>query len=171
MERTQEGKAMKTLASFIAAAFVMTIALSPVPAAAQTEMSVTGAGGGIFPPGASYNGVPLDGLKFGFGLTIATDSSAVGHFQATLIGVSALGLTQNIEVEGKVSAGSSVAAGTATFSGASTVNMGDGAPPIPGVPFTVVVATNAQDQGTLTLTLGTTNLPGATVDEGSMKVK
>ncbi len=162
---------MKKLVTFSTVMLVLTMALSPVPAAAQTETSVTGAGGGIFPPGASYNGVPLDGLKFGFGLTIATGGSAVGHFQATLIGVSALGLTQYIEVEGKVSAGSSVGAGTATFSGAASVNMGDGTPPIPGVPFTVVVATNAQDQGTLTLTLGTTNLPGATVDEGSMKVK
>jgi hypothetical protein len=62
---------MKNLITFWTAMLVLTIALSPAPAAAQTETSVTGAGGGIFPSGASYNGAPLDGLKFGFGVTIS----------------------------------------------------------------------------------------------------
>jgi hypothetical protein len=49
--------------------------------------------------------------------------------------------------------------------------MGDRTLPLSNVPFTVVVATNAESKGSLTLTLGTTNLPAATVDTGSMTMQ
>ena len=41
----------------------------------------------------------------------------------------------------------------------------------PGVPFTVVVATNPDGAGSLALTLGTTTLPAATVGEGFMTIQ
>ena len=160
---------MKRVAMFPAAVLVLAI-LWPAPGGAQTRMGATGAGGGIFPPGVSYAEVSLNSLRFGMGITIA-DGAAEGQFQATLIGISSLGLQQSIELEGKASTGSSAAANTATVSGSCTVDMGVGTPPLPGVPFTVVIATNADGTGSLTLRLGTTTLPTATVNEGHMTIK
>jgi hypothetical protein len=136
------------------------------PAAAQSEITVTAAAGGIYPPGTSFNGVPLNGLRFSIGVTISTAGSAEGQFRTTLVGVSALGLSRSIEVDGIVSAGSSTAANTVTFSGRCTLDLGDGTLPLENVPFTVVLATNADSKGNLT-----TNLPAAKVDDGSVSIK
>jgi len=130
-----------------------------------------GAGGGVFPSGALYNGVLLDGTLFGLGVTIAYAQTAEGQFQTTLTGISVLGLERSIQLEGKTSSGSSWAADAATFSGQCSVDMGDGTPPLLDVPFTIVVVTNADGQGSLTLTLGTIHLPAATINEGSIKIK
>jgi hypothetical protein len=161
---------MKRLVILSAAAFLTAI-LWPASLGAQSETMVTAAGGGIFPSGVSYNDVPLEGVKVAMGVTILGGDSAEGQFQTTLIGISALGLKQYIEVEGKASSGSSSAADTATLSGKCTVDMADGALPLPDVPFTVVVATNAEGQGSFTLTLGATSLPAATLNEGSISIK
>ena len=88
-----------------------------------------------------------------------------------MLGTSLLGLSQNIQVEGKATTGSSVAPATATFSGTCTIDMGDGSVPLAGVPFTAAVATNADDKGSITLSLATSNLPAAQVNVGSMKIK
>jgi len=143
----------------------------PPSVGAQSEVGVTAAAGGILPPGSSYNGVLLDGSRFGLGVTIDNAAAAEGQLQTTLIGVSALGLKQLIQVEGKASSGSSWAADAATFSGKCSVDMGDGTLPLPDVPFTVVIVTNADGKVTVTLTLGTLNLPAATINEGSIKIK
>ena len=111
------------------------------------------------------------GLTFGKGLTVSSSGPAQGQFQTTLVGLSALGLKQTIQVEGKTTAGSCADANTASFSGTGTVDMGDGTPPVPSVPFSVVVVTNADGMGSLTLRLGTTNLPAATINEGYMTIK
>ncbi len=153
------------LLGFIVAA---TILAAP---AVLADTSVTAAAGGIYPPGTTFNGVPINGLKSGFGVNVYSDGSATGQFQCLLLGVSALGLTQNISIQGNVSAGSRTAANVATFSGTCTLNMGDGTPPTPNVPFTVTVTTNANDQGTLGLALGLTTLPAATINVGSMTIK
>jgi len=118
-----------------------------------------------------YNGVLLDGTLFGLGVTIAYAQTAEGQFQTTLTGISVLGLERSIQLEGKTSSGSSWAADAATFSGQCSVDMGDGTPPLLDVPFTIVVVTNADGQGTLTLTLGAIHLPAATIDEGSIKIE
>ena len=162
---------MKRVLTFWVAMLVMTIAVSPAPATAQTETSVTVGAAGTFPTGAAFSGVPLNGLRVGLGLTITGDGSAAGDFQTTLLGTSVLGQPQEIVVEGKASRGSGPAAGTATFSGTCRINMGDGTPWILSIPFTVAVAATADDKGTLTLTLGTNNLPAATITEGSMAIK
>jgi hypothetical protein len=162
---------MKRFAILLAAVLVGMIALSPQPAFRQTETSVTAGASGIFPSGTSFNGVPLNGLRFGFGLTISSTGSAAGNFQATLLGTSLLGQTQEIIVEGKASSGSVPAAGTATFSGTASVNMGDGTAPLTGVPFTATATAGGAGQGSLLLSLGTTNLPAASVNKGSITVK
>ena len=138
----------------------------PAPVAAQAAAGVTGAAEATFPDGATFNGIPLRGLTLGQGMFIAPDGSATGQFQAVLLGSSLLGTPQNITVEGEVSGGSAAADGSATFSGTATLDMGDGTPALPGVPFTVTVA-----GGSLGLILNAVALPTATLSAGSITVK
>src|SRR5438552_2074256 len=105
---------MRRLAMLPAVLLVMAI-LWPEPTGAQTQTSVTGAGAGVFPSGASLVGVSLQALKLGMGLTIA-GGAATGQFQTTLTGVSVLGLEQSIQIEGNATAGS-LGTNTAIFSG------------------------------------------------------
>lgn len=139
------------------------------PVMAGQETTVGAGAGGIFPPGTSFNGVPISGLEAGFGLELE-DGHGLGEFCVILLGTSLLGIEQTIVIEGKVTAGAQTAANVATFSGTVTVNMGDGTVPTVGVPFTATVMTNADDQGTLGLIIGDTTLPNATIDAGSMTI-
>lgn len=163
---------MMRLASYVVAILVMALTLLAVPAVAHqvTAVTVTAAAKGSFPSGTTYNGVPLSSVQFGTGVEIPGDTSATGEFQATLLGTSTNGQPQNIVIEGKASSGSS-GAGTATFSGTCSVNMGDGSTPSQNVPFTVTITTDSAGSGTLALTLGTTKLPTATVNEGSITIE
>ena len=140
-----------------------------VAAQAQSETGVTGGAGGVFPADATYNGIPLGGLTLGMGLTIASSGAADGDFQTMLVGLSPSG-EQYIQVEGRATTGSAGAAYTA-FSGECSVDMGDGTPPLSAVPFTVVVATNADGTPSFTLTLGETTLPAATVNSGGVTIE
>ena len=140
--------------------------LAPAPAAAQDVAGVTGAAEATLPDGATFNGIPLRGLTLGQGLFIGQDGSATGQFQAVLQGTSPLGTPQNVTVEGEVRGGSVGADGSATFSGTATIDMGDGTPALPGVPFTVTASA-----GSLGLVLNAVALPTATVSAGSITVK
>jgi len=117
------------------------------------------------------SGVSLEGLQFGKGLTIASVGSSQGQFQATLIGTNLLGERQYIQVEGKPTTGSLGAPNTATFGGVCAVDMGDGSVPLSNVPFTVAIVTNTDGTGSLTLRLGTANLPAASVNDGYLTIK
>ena len=154
---------------FAAASFLVAISY-PVSVGAQTETSVTGAAEGVFPAGASYLGVALKSLKLGMGLSIA-GTWALGQFQTTLAGVTALGVGQEIQVECQASSSVPSESNSAVFSGTCSVDPGNGTPVLPDVPFTVAVATNADGTGSLTLSLGATNLPAAAVNEGYMTVQ
>lgn len=155
------------------------MSLFAVPALAQNATTVTGAGGGVYPAGTTFtagsisalNGVTLSGLTFGMGVALPGDGTANGSFESTLIGTSATGLPRNIVVEGNPTSGSSQAGGPANYTGTCTVNPGDGTPSLTGVPFAVVVAKLPNGAWGLTLTLGTTGLPAATVTSGSVTVK
>jgi hypothetical protein len=153
----------------VVGAVMLALAVWPAPASAQST-SVTAGAGGIYPPGTTFGGIPINGLQSGYGVEI-TGTSALGQFCTILLGVNALGLEQNIVIEGKASSGSRNAANIATFSGTCTVNMGDGTPPTPGVPFTATITTDANDQGSIGLVIGLTTLPNATVNAGSMTIK
>jgi hypothetical protein len=59
----------------------------------------------------------------------------------------------------------------AVLSGTASVDMGDGLPATPGIPFTVTVTTDGNSQGTIGLVLGLTTLPNATVNAGSMTIE
>jgi len=151
------------LTALLAVAGVM----GPAPVAAQDDVAgVTGAGEGIFSTGATFNGVTLRRLELGHGLFIARDGSAMGQFHAVLRGTSLLGQARDVIVEGKVTGGSVAGNGGVTFSGTATVNMGDGTPPVPGVPFAATVSTNS-----LALILNATALPTATVSAGSITIE
>ena len=151
-------------------AMIVGAMLWPAPLAAQTETSVTGAGAGVFPQGAVYLGLPVSSLSLGMGLGVA-GTWAAGQFQVTLTGTNVFGAEQNIVVEGQATASTPSAPGTASFSGTSTVEPGDGTPPLPGVPLVAVVVANPDGTGSLTLSLGGTNLPAAAVNEGHLTVQ
>jgi hypothetical protein len=156
---------MRRLA-LLTAVSVVTAILCPAPAGAQTETFVTGAGAGVFPEGANYLGVSLKGLDVGMGLGVA-DTWGVGQFQVTLN--SAEG--QDILVEGLVSSSSPSTPGTAVFRGTCTVDPGNGALVLTGVPFAAMAVANPDGTGTLTLNLGGTNLPAAAINEGYLTVQ
>src|SRR5688500_5983537 len=119
---------MRRLA-LLSAVFVVTAILAPAPAAAQTEIFVTGAGEGLYPPDTTYLGVPLKGLELGMGLGVA-DNWGLGQFQATLVGMIE---GQEIVLEGLVSTSAPSAPNTALFAGTATVDPGNGTPPLRGV--------------------------------------
>src|SRR5438105_8151800 len=150
------------LATSMTAILVVVLGMKALPASAPetTVVTVTAAAKGTYPSGTTYKGVPLSGLRFGSGIEIPGDTSATGEFQATLLGTSTGGQPQNIVIEGEVSSGSS-GAGTATFSGTCTVDMGDGITPSKNVSFTVTITADSESKGTLALTLVTKKLPTA----------
>jgi len=139
------------------------------PVTAQTETSVTGAGEGVYPEGVSYLGVALNLLTVGMGLSVA-DTWALGQFQTTLIGVTSAGVRE-IVVEGLANASVPSGPNTAVFSGTCTVDPGDGAPPVAGIPFSAAVAANPNGTGTLALNLGGTSLPAAAINQGYVTVR
>jgi hypothetical protein len=140
----------------IVAALALSLIVTRVMGAAQTQ--VTAAGNGVFPPGATLNGIPLQGSTFGFGVVVYPDGTADGDFTTVLAGTTLLGQPQTITLEAKVNAGSSNGDGSVTFSGSGTLDMGDGTLPTPNVPFNATVTT-----GGLQLTIGTSVLPTQTV--------
>jgi hypothetical protein len=150
-------------------AVLLGAALLASSAAADTV--ATGGAGGVYPPGVALTGVTLNGLQSGFGIEIHLGGAALGQFTAVLLGVSALGAEQTITLEGEVTSGSQPAANVAVLSGAATLDMGDGSPPTPGVPFTATVTTDGNSQGTIGLLIGVTSLPAATVNVGSMTIE
>jgi hypothetical protein len=143
-----------------------------VASSADSQTTVSVGAGGIYPPGATFNGVPINGLQSGYGVEIGSSGgSAIGQFCTILLGINALGLEQDIKIQGQASSGSQTAGNVATFSGTCTVDMGDGTLPTPGVPFTATITTNADGQGSIGLVIGLTTLPNATVNAGSMTIQ
>ena len=158
---------MTRLGMVLTAIVALPSLMAPALVAAQDGAAgVTGAGEAIFSGGATLSGLSLSGLTLGQGVSLAQDGSATGQFQAVLVGASLLGAHQNVTVEGEVRSGFAIAVGSATFSGTATVDMGDGTPPVPGVPFTVTAST-----GGLSLILGGTALPTATLTAGSITIE
>jgi len=143
----------------------LAITLLPAPAFGQDTPAVTGAGAGVFPSGTTFSNVAVSGMQFGMGVFIPGDGTAAGQFQATLLGTSALNQPQYIVVEGVATSGS-IGTGTGTFSGTATVDMGDGTAPLTNVPFTVTATPTS-----VLLTVGATNLPTASVNQGQITIQ
>jgi hypothetical protein len=157
----------------------ITLSLFALPTLAQSQTTVTGAGGGVYPAGTTFKagsfsalkGVTLSDLTFGMGVVLPGDGTANGTFESTLIGTSAQGLPRNIVVEGSPTSGSGKVGGPATYSGLCSVNPGDGTAPLTGVPFTVTMAKLSDGKWSLALTLGGTRVPAAAINTGSVTVK
>lgn len=146
---------------------VLVCALFSTTALAQTATpGVSGSGTATFTGPTSYAGVALTGLDFGTGAEIPGDTSATGHFHATLQGGG-----KTITVDGRVSAGSTFADGTARFSGTCSVDQGDGSPISTGVLFTVAAVPNGAGKGTLTITLGSSKLASASIQDGTLTIR
>jgi hypothetical protein len=144
--------------------------LIPRAALAQAT-SVAGAGNGVFPSGAVWQGIPLSGLRFGTGVSLGASGAAKGNFETTIAGATVAGVTRKILVNGKATSGSSPAGGPATFSGLCSLDMGDGTPPLASVPFSVIVTKSATGSPTLALTVNSQPLPLATVTRGGVGIK
>src|SRR5438477_12315708 len=74
-------------------------------AAIVGDSVVTGGGAGVFPAGATFNGIELAGGTFGLGAEIATDGSAVGDLGMQLNGSSLIGPRQWMTTTGRIARG------------------------------------------------------------------
>lgn len=144
---------------------------------------VSGGGKGTFGTDLDGDG-DIDGSHFGITVSIFGNGSAKGHFECLMSGnADILGL-HLMAVEGKVTQGSVNTDESASFSGVSTVNLGNGVI-YKDVPFAVTVTAGGPNAGTLTLTVmgafdgvpGDTNigngnydLPTETVASGQIKI-
>lgn len=161
---------MKSITIFL----VAILAIAGSAFAQQSDTSSTAAAVGTYPAGTSFNGVPLSGLELGSGAIIAWDgSTADGHLSVRLLGIPnpLTGAQQVISVEASATGGSRPALNLVTITGSCTIDMGDGTPPVPGVPIVATIATDAQSLGTVGLTLGATALPSATMNGGAMTIE
>ena len=148
---------------------VFSVSIVTAPAAttaASTDgSSITGIGSGSFPPGANIAGINLTTFDVATGVFTEGDGSAEGVFYADLSGRTALGSVRLITLEGDVTRGTA-AAGSSSFSGLGSLSLGDGIPPVPGVPFTV--ETNGSS---MVLTIQSSSLPSTAFSEGALDIK
>jgi len=145
---------------------ILAIILLPAPAFSQGIPGVTGVGTALFPLGTIFNGLPLTGLQFGLGAFIPGDSSATGQFQLTLLGISLLGISLNIELDGQVTNGMLNPDGSRTVSGTATLDMGDGSLPLVNVPFGATANAAA-----IVLSIENINLPAVPLSAGSIIIQ
>lgn len=157
---------MKSISMYAVA--VLAVCLIAPAAVAQTGTSLTAAASGTYPAGSTYNGTPLEAIHVSAGVDMEPEL-VTGRLNARLVSPEVLGVRTVIIVEGLAASGTRVDATTATVSGSASVETGGVR--VDGVPFVATIATNAEGHGAVTLVLGTTALPAATINEGSMTIK
>ena len=147
---------------------VVTLSAAPsvLATSAGGDTTVAGSGAGVFPEGADLNGIRLSGLQFGQGMLIFQNGSAIGDFEALLAGTTILGEARNVSVDARISGGALNPDGSVTLSGLATLDFGAGSLPLVAVPISVVATTDG-----LTLTIGATTLPAATLTEGALWIQ
>jgi hypothetical protein len=160
---------MKRSSVLLTALLTGALLAAPMVASADGPIFATAGAGATYPPDTLFAGVRVDGLQSGFAVEINPDGSALGQFSAALLGISALGGEQDITIVGKATAGSP-GQNSVVFSGAATIDMGDGLPPLEGVPFTATVTADGNGQGTIGLVIGQASLPVATVVAGMITI-
>jgi hypothetical protein len=153
-----------TLATAFAVLAVI-VALPSLRTVAAADTQVSAAAEGVFPSGATYAGVSLQGSTFGIGIVIRSSGSAVGEFQTVLSGTGLLGSARTIALDGAVTAGALNTDGSATFSGTGRLDLGDGSLPT-NVPFTATVTAAG-----LQLTIGATALPTQGLGAGAIDIQ
>jgi hypothetical protein len=127
--------------------------------------SVAGAAGGQFAAGAELGPVSFDAIQIGTGVFIEADGSASGTFHAVLSGTS-LGLAREVTVEGNVNAGTIAFDGGALFSGTASLDLGDGAPPLPNIAFSVSMGPDS-----VGLVIDSVPLPAAAITAGVVVIE
>jgi hypothetical protein len=150
----------------IISTLVLAIILLPTSGFGQGLPGLAGAGTAVLPPGTSFSGVALTGVQLGLTAFISSNLSATGELEATLLGTSLLGQTQNIEVEGQATWGTLNADGSRTFLGTATVDMGDGSPALTNVPFAATASAWA-----ILLTIDNIDLPGVPLTGGIIVIQ
>jgi len=130
-------------------------------AALGSPNDLTGAGAGVFPAGASFNGVELAGGTFGMGVHTNSDGTAKGDLELQLNGNSPIGLSQWITVTGWITSGTVNTDGSMTLSGTCTLDMGDGTPPVGGLSLVANVSLTA-----VTVTVGSQVIPTLPKSDG-----
>ena len=149
---------------------VLGVALAGSAAAAE-PIHVTAGAGGPFPAGTTFSGIDVSGLQLAFGSEIGPYGTA-GEFTAVLLGVPIAGGTQPITLSGKITAGARNAAHIAVLSGTASLDLGDGLPAAPDIPFVATLVRDpATARGTVGLVIGSVELPTATLDEGSLSIQ
>jgi hypothetical protein len=148
--------------------------VAPPWAPPATEATHVAAGaGGTYPEGTSFSGIAVRGLELAFGSETSPDGTGAGEFTVVLLGVSAIpGETQPITIEGQITGGTRNAINVAVVSGTASLDLGDGLPPVPGIPFVATLVRDpATAQGTVGLVIGSTELPTATLNEGRLSIQ
>jgi hypothetical protein len=152
------------LSGLAAVALIVALALNQPAqqaAAVGTPNMLTAGGAGVFPAGASFNGVQLAGGTFGIGVQTNSDNTAKGDLELQLNGNSAIGLSQWITVTGWITGGTVNTDGTMTLTGTCTLDMGDGTPAIGGLALVANVSLSG-----VTVTVGSTVIPTLPKSDG-----
>ena len=144
---------------------VLVIALCLLPQAALAANKaafVTGVGGSTFPAGTTFNGVTLSSYRFGVGVTLASDGTASGDFEITLLGSQGQIVGS---VVCKATSGSTSSSGVVNFSGTCYIEMSGSSPS-----SAAFSASGKDKQNTMSLTVGSTTWQVATGTNGSITV-
>lgn len=141
------------------------VTTAPTSETSDAEIAVTAAASGLFPAGAGLGSLAVESVDLGAGVFINSQGSATGTFHAVLAAESLLGQQQQIAVDGRVTAGASSGDNT-TFSGTATLDLGDGTPLLPAVPFSVTLTADG-----VALTIDSMPLPPAGITAGSMTIE
>jgi hypothetical protein len=163
---------MKRIA-IVAGSLALAMAVGTSGQASAAEPTYVSAGaGGVYPAGTSFSGVDVQGLQLAVGSEVGSDGSGLGNFTAVLLGVSVTGEVRPISVQGQVTAGVRNAVNVAVLTGTASLDLADGLPPAPDIPFTAtLVGDPATRQGTVALVIGSAQLPTLTLNEGSLSIQ
>ena len=127
---------------------------------------VTGAGAGVFPAGASFQGIELAGGTFGFGAQSTNTGTANGDLELQLNGNSLIGLSQWITITGWITQATVNADGTITMNGTGTLDLGDGTAPTGGLALVANVSLSG-----IQVTIGGTAVPMLPKSDGWIAIE
>ena len=159
----------RIISTILAAVLIASVAIAfpQERAAALVGTTVVTAGGaGIFPAGASFNGIELAGGTFGVGTQSTSTGTANGDLEVQLNGTSIIGLSQWITVTGWITQATLNADGTITLNGTGTLDMGDGTAPAGGLALVANVSLSG-----IQVTIGGTAVPMLPKSDGSITIE
>jgi hypothetical protein len=149
---------------FASVAFVAT-STSHV-AAVGVPVTVTAAAAGVFPAGATFNGIELAGGTFAVGVQDDGAGTAKGDIEVQLNGTSLIGLSQWITITGWITSSTDNPDGSVTANGTGTLDMGDGTAAVGGLAFIA----NITPAG-ITVTIGSTAVPTLPKSDGWIAIE